>query len=234
MQNGQLWPSIWHHLRHPLVAELRRWGWRNSSTPLDTLSNNEGDPKPLIYPTTWLDSVFPKGLVWTMMGSMDFYHFKLTMLCLPRCSRWHWLDPRICSDLFLQLPANTLPGTILFHTVDRLDFFSRSADAFSSGNQTVDFLTIQFLCLFLNYFFPDKSALKLTLLALFPAAALAPTLSWAALGTKCLGTREDGRGLRESLPDTTIFLGEKHGKNAEKTWYMHGLRQIFPWVFPVT
>ena len=70
--------------------------------------------------------------------------------------------------------------------------------------------------------------------ALFPAAALAPTLSWAALGTKCLGTREDGRGLRESLPDTTIFLGEKHGKNAEKTWYMHGLRQIFPWVFPVT
>ena len=73
MQNGQLWPSIWHHLRHPLVAELRRWGWRNSSTPLDTLSNNEGDPKPLIYPTTWLDSVFPKGLVWT--GSMDFYHF---------------------------------------------------------------------------------------------------------------------------------------------------------------
>jgi hypothetical protein len=98
----------------------------------------------------------------------------------------------------------------------------------------VDFLTIQFLCLFLNYFFPDKSALKLTLLALFPAAALAPTLSWAALGTKCLGTREDGRGLRESLPDTTIFLGEKHGKNAEKTWYMHGLRQIFPWVFPVT
>ena len=150
------------------------------------------------------------------------------MLCLPRCSRWHWLDPRICSDLFLQLPGNTLPGTIIFHTVDRVVFFSRSADAFSPGNQTVDFLTIQFLCLFLNYFFPDKSALKLTLLALFPASALAPTLSWAALGTKCLGTREDGiEGSHldvvwEKAYRTPPFFGgkawKKRGKNMVYAW----------------
>ena len=63
MQNGQLWPSIWHHLRHPLVAELRRWGWRNSSTPLDTLSNNEG------YPNHW----FTRPHDWILCSPKDWY-----------------------------------------------------------------------------------------------------------------------------------------------------------------
>ena len=63
--------------------------------------------------------------------------------------------PTLCP---VQLSFTQLTGLIFFRDLRML---------FHQETKRKNFLTIQFLCLFLNDFFPDKSALKLTLLALF-------------------------------------------------------------------
>lgn len=237
MQNGQLWPSIWHHLRHPLVAELRRWGWRNSSTPLDTLSNNEGypnhwftrphdwilcSPKDWYERVPWISTTSSTGLksASTEMSRVDKLQTdhalpaSLLTLTLIGSQDMLWsLSPAPCQHFARYNSLSHSWQAWFFFAICRCFFIRKPNGGFSYHPIFVSV----FKLFFSGQIGPETHPWT----ALFPAAALAPTLSWAALGTKCLGTREDGRGLRESLPDTPIFGGKawkKRGKNMVYAW----------------